>query len=462
MALVNLEKVTNTLGAKTVLWELFSFNPPSLKLYVDLCAWSQFLSEILINNPGMIDELLDSLVLNQPRSAEELRAELADLCRGAADLNLILHSFQDKELLRIGVRDILNKDTIQATTAALSDLAEVLLDQIAAPQYVPLTRRFGVPILSEGERAGRPCRFAILALGKLGGREMNYHSDLDLMMVYEGDGRTEPPPHATRFDRFEPTDNYHFFTELAQHIIKATSYLGPMGRLYQIDMRLRPTGKSGSLVIPLTEFRRYFITQQDSSAHPEGGAKLWERQALTRARIVFGDADFGHEVLAAVAEGAFGLVWKPEIADEILAMRERLEVSRPPANLKRGPGGLADVEFLVQLFQIKHGQNQPALRQPNTWQALEALRDGGLLSREEEAALSAAYDFLLRVQSRLRIVHNRTLDELPEAPEEIDKLARRLGYESGERFLAELDRHRTQTRELFLLLLERERRSAGV
>ena len=110
MALVNLEKVTASLGAKAILWELFSFNPPSLKLYVDLCAWSQFLSEILINNPGMIDELLDSLVLNQPRTADELRAELADLCRGAADPDPILHSFQDKELLRIGVRDILGKD----------------------------------------------------------------------------------------------------------------------------------------------------------------------------------------------------------------------------------------------------------------------------------------------------------------------------------------------------------------
>ena len=212
MALVNLEKVTNSLGAKTVLWELFSFNSPSLKLYVDLCAWSQFLSEILINNPGMIDELLDSLVLNQPRSGDELRNELADLCRGASDLEPILHSFQDKELLRIGVRDILHKDSIQATTAALSDVAEALLEQIASRQYAPLMKRYGVPILTEGERAGHPSRFAILALGKLGGREMNYHSDLDLMMVYEGDGRTEPPPHASRFDRYDLTDNYHFFT----------------------------------------------------------------------------------------------------------------------------------------------------------------------------------------------------------------------------------------------------------
>ncbi len=456
MALVNLEKVTHSLGAKTVLWELFSFNPPSLKLYVDLCAWSQFLSEILINNPGMIDELLDSLVLNQPRTIEELRSELADLCRGAADLEPILHSFQDKELLRIGVRDILHKDSIQETTAALSDVAEVLLEQVASRQYAPLTKRYGVPILSEGERAGQPSRFVILALGKLGGREMNYYSDLDLMMVYEGDGRTQPPPGSSRFDRYDLTDNFHFFTELAQHIIKAASYQGPMGRLYPVDMRLRPTGKSGSLVLPLSEFRRYFITQQDSTSHPEGGAQLWERQALTRARIVHGDAAFGQEVMAAVVEGAYGLTWHPEIAAEIQTMRQRLQASRPPTNLKRGPGGLADVEFVVQLLQIKYGRECLELRLPNTWKALEALRRTGLLSEAEQTDMTAAYDFLLRVQNRLRIVHNRSIDDVPEAPEEIDKLARRLGYETGERFLAELEQHQTRTRELFLHILKRE------
>jgi glutamate-ammonia-ligase adenylyltransferase len=457
MALVNLEKVTNSLGAKTVLWELFSFNPPSLKLYVDVCAWSQFLSEILINNPGMIDELLDSLVLNQPRSIEELRRELADLCKGAADLEPILHSFQDKELLRIGVRDILHKDSIRETTAALSDLAEVLLEQIASRQYAPLIKRYGVPILSEGERAGQPSRFAILALGKL--QEMNYHSDLDLMMVYEGDGRTQPMPGSSRFDRYDLTDNYHFFTELAQHIIKAASYQGPMGRLYAVDMRLRPTGKSGSLVIPLCEFRRYFITQQDSTSHPEGGAQLWERQALTRARIVHGDPAFGQEVMAAVVEGAYGLEWRPEIVAEIQAMRERLQASRPPSNLKRGPGGLADVEFLVQLLQIKYGRDLPSLRRPNTWQALAALRQAQILGEQEKGDLTAAYDFLLRVQNRLRIVHNRTIDELPETPDELDKLGRRLGYETGEGFFAELKQHRTRTRDLFLQILKREEQS---
>jgi glutamate-ammonia-ligase adenylyltransferase len=457
MALVNLEKVTHSLGAKTVLWELFSFNPPSLKLYVDLCAWSQFLSEILINNPGMIDELLDSLVLNQPRTREELRAELADLSRGAQDLDPILHSFQDKELLRIGVRDVLNKDSIRATTAALSDLAEVLLDQATQPQLGPLEKRYGVPTLAEGPRAGQRCRFAILALGKLGAREMNYHSDLDLMMVYEGDGRTAPPAGATRFDRFELTDNFHFFTELAQRVIKATSYLGPMGRLYQVDMRLRPTGKSGSLVIPLAEFRRYFTPRLVSPAHPEGGAHLWERQALTRARVVHGEAEFAAEVMAAVSEGAFDLPWRPELADEVRVMRERLEASRGDRDLKRGCGGLADVEFLVQLFQLKYGRERPELRSPNTWQALDALRDAGLLSAEEHAVLRDGYDFLLRALSRLRIVHNRSFDALPAAAVEVEKLSRRLGFESAGRFLAELERHTSRTRELFLHLLERER-----
>jgi glutamate-ammonia-ligase adenylyltransferase len=454
MALLNLEHVSASLGGKGVLWELFSFNQPSLKLYVDLCAWSQFLSEILINNPGMIDELLDSLVLNQPRTADELRQELSDLCRGAADLDPILHSFQDKELLRIGVRDILGKDSIRDTTAALSDLAETLLVQIASLQYAPLARRFGVPYLAEGERAGQVSRFVLLGLGKLGGREMSYHSDLDLILVYEGDGRTGPPVNASRFDRFDLTDNFHFFTELARQIIKVASFVGPKGRLYLVDMRLRPTGRSGSLVTPLSEFCRYY---------EGGGAQLWERQALTRARVVFGDADFGREVMAAVEHGAYDVVWKPDLADEIRDMRERLEASGSNRDLKRGIGGIIDVEFLVQMFRLKYGRQVPALRHPNTWASLDALRQAGLLSEPEHATLRSCCDFLRLVESRLRIVHNRSLDELPGRAEDLEKLARRLGSEprpghsAGQRFLEDLDAHMSRTRALFLELIQRER-----
>ncbi len=419
----------------------------------------------------MIDELLDTLVLNQPRTARELRDELKELCRGvsvtggpssgdgrprAPSLEPVLRSFQDEELLRIGVRDILGKDDIRATTTALTDLAETILSQLAALLYPPMEKRYGVPYLEQSSpgAGGQRSRYALLGLGKFGGGELNYHSDLDLILVYEGDGRTSPPPEASRFDRFDLTDNFHFFTEFAQRIIRAAGHAGPTGRLYQIDMRLRPTGRSGSLVIPLTEFRRYY---------EEGGAQLWERQALTRARVVYGDAEFGKEVMAVVEQGAYGLSWRPELAEEILTMRKRLEASRPERDLKRGFGGLVDVEFLVQLFQLKYGGRIAALRRPNTWEALDALRDADLLSSQENAALREGYGFLLRVQSRLRIVHNRSLDELPQAPDEVEKLARRLGYDvtaedtAGGHFLAELDRHTRQVRELFLRLLLRER-----
>jgi glutamate-ammonia-ligase adenylyltransferase len=441
MALVNLEKVTASLGAKAVLWELFSFNQPSLKLYVDLCAGSQFLSEILINNPGMADELLDSLVLNRPRTAAELREELAALCHGAADPDPILHSFRDKELLRIGVRDLLGKNPVRETAAALSDLAETVLRQVATLQEAALTERNGTPRLAEGG----PCRYALLALGKLGGREMSYHSDLDLVLVYEGDGRSDGPG--------EATDAGCYFTELARRIIRAAGTPGPRGKLYHIDMRLRPAGRSGSLAVPLAEFRRY---------HESGGGKLWERQALTKARVVHGDAGFGAAVAAAAEAAAYGPAWRPEMADEIRAMRAKQEAGCGHArggsarSLKRGAGGLADVEFLVQLFQLKYGGARPELRTPDTRAALDALRAGGLLTAEEHETLAGGYDFLRRVEARLRIVTNRALDELPAEPAELDKLARRLGYAASGPFVAELERHTGPVRELFLRLSGRE------
>src|SRR5262249_11855819 len=232
------------------------------------------------------------------------------------------------------------------------------------------------------------------------------------------------------------------------------SYLGPMGRLYQVDMRLRPTGKSGSLVMPLTEFRRYY---------DEGGAQLWERQSLTRARVVYAEAEFGREVKQASTQGAYGLPWRPRMADEIQDMRERLEASRSERDVKRGFGGIVDVEFLVQMLQLKYGRDKPALQTTNTWEALEALRDAALLNEREYTTLLAGYNFLREVESRLRIVHNRTLDELPSDPEELEKLALRLGWEksgagsAGKHFLAELDRHTSLIRELFLSLVQRER-----
>src|SRR5205823_5298725 len=187
MALVNLEKVTASLGAKAVLWELFSFNPPTLKLYVELCATSQFLCEILINNPGMIDELMDSLVVDRPQPSQAIKAELAELCKGAEDLAPILLSFRNKEWVRIGIRDILGREPIRDVTRELADVAEAIVAQVARDQWDRRTIKYGTARRgSDGARS----RWAVVGLGKLGGRELNYHSDLDLVFLHESEGQT--------------------------------------------------------------------------------------------------------------------------------------------------------------------------------------------------------------------------------------------------------------------------------
>jgi glutamate-ammonia-ligase adenylyltransferase len=260
-------------------------------------------------------------------------------------------------------------------------------------------------------------------------------------------------PEWNRAERFEPIENIHYFTEFTQKFIKAMSFPGPAGRLYSVDMRLRPTGRSGSLVIPLPEFRRYY---------EQGSAQLWERQALTRARIVFGDTEFAADVMAAVRQAAFGRPWQPELSAEILAMRQRLETSRPPRDLKRGYGGSVDIEFLVQMLQLKHAGANPDLQCPNTWEALYALRRAVLLDRADYEGLRASYDFLRQVESRLRIMTNRALDVWSDSSEELEKLARRMNYDANGEisaanvFRAELEQHTRQTRERFLRLAQRE------
>ena len=403
-ALTNFERVTGSLGGKAVLYELFSFNPPSLRLYVDICSLSPFLCGILVNNPGMIDELLDTLVLDQPRGVGELRAELAELCRGASDPDPILHSFQDKELLRIGVRDLLNKDTIRETTAALSDLAEVVLGEVFALAESELTARHGTPRNPKGDI----CESAVLGLGKLGGREISFYSDLDLVLIYDQDGRTAGP---------KITTNFEYFSELAQLAARNLSRAGPLGKLYQVDMRLRPTGKSASLAVPLAEFKRYYAS----------GGRTWERQALTRGRVVRGEAGFARVVTGTVRAAMLAHPWSAEIAEDIVQMRRKLDAQAGPHNLKRSPGGLLDIEFLVQLWQLRYGATRPQLLQANVWAALDAATEAELIDAMTASELRDAYTFLRTVEARLRVATGRASREWPAA----GRGARQVGAADG-------------------------------
>lgn len=435
MALTNLEKVSASLGAKAILWELFNFNPPTLRLFVELCATSQFLSEILINNPGMIDELMDSLVIDRPQPAQAIKAELAELCRGAEDLAPILLSFRNKEWLRIGIRDILGREPIRDVTRELADVAEAIVNQVARNRWEHRAEKYGLPHrASDGKRS----RWAIVGLGKLGGRELNYHSDLDLVFLHEADGETR--------GGFESISNEQFVNEVVRRVLKALGGDTSSGSLYHVDTRLRPHGTSGPLVVTLAAFRDYF---RDS-------AQPWERLALTRSRILFSNGGFGREVQEVIQEISASTTLDPHaFAREVMAMRRKLEEGRARSDLKRGAGGLTDIEFLVQYLQVVHAADFPEITRPNLWDALDALRRAGLISSETHTDLREAYDFLRTVESRLRIVHNRSAHDLPEKAKELARLARRLNYASNDStdsalaFTADADRHAVRTRALF-------------
>jgi glutamate-ammonia-ligase adenylyltransferase len=254
--------------------------------------------------------------------------------------------------------------------------------------------------------------------------------------VYEADGETTGG-----------TTHFHLFTELAQRAIKMLAQPGPLGRLYAVDMRLRPAGRSGSLVVPLAELSRYVGR----------GCQLWERQALTRARVVRGDPAFADQVMTAVRAAVLGNLWCPAVVDQVRAMRDKLEAAATPRNLKRGPGGLTDIEFLVQLLQLKYAPTDPGLMTPNVWDALDALESAGRLSADDAAALRDGYSFLRAVEARLRVVTDRPLVELPDAPADRLKLARRLGFPTADAFAAEYARVTADIRRRFRAVCERER-----
>ncbi len=418
--LVSLSKVSDSLGGKGVLWELFSFNPPSLNLYVRLCASSPYLSDILTSSPGMIDELMDSLMLSKLPSLETLNLILGELCRGAEDIDPIIHSFKKSQHLRVGVRDILGKADVQQTHPVLADVAEVCLSQITQAEYLRLVSKYGEPTVGEGPRAGEPCELMILAMGKMGGREPNYHSDLDIVFIYDSEGTTQ---HIGRVRKNNTTSNQHFFGQLGQRIIKVVNHMGPFGRLYEIDARLRPTGRSGPLAISLEEFSRYYSS---------GQGQLWERQALCKARPIFG-SDTAREKLAEVTREAISShSWQPANAKEIRDMRTRLEKGASKTNLKRGPGGTVDVEFLVQMLQLRHVNEAPEVLQPGTLTALAALNKAGHLSADDYEFFDQSYRYLRRIEARLRLMNTTARHDLPSDEQELTKLAYLLGQKDGQ------------------------------
>ncbi len=433
----SLALVSDSLGSKAVLWDLLGSHPPSLALYVKLCAASPYLSEILTANPGMLDELIDSLQLDKLPTRGELAATLAELCRGTSDTMPVLHDFKHAQHLRIGVRDILGREDIDRTHAALADLAEVCLEHVAEQEFQKLTEKFGRPALGPGPFESEPCRLVIVGLGKLGGREPNYHSPLDLLFLYEGDGTTQP---LSRWGRQQRTANNHFFTQLAQRIGKELSQLTPKGRLYAVESALRPIGVGGSLALPLAEFAQHFAS---------GAAPLWHWQALCQARPACGEPAVRESAARLVRELLVGRPAAILSRQELRRARLQLESGASPQNLKRGPGGTLDVEQLVQFLQLESAASQPQVLCTSTQAAMERLAEAGALPAELASRLGESYRFLRRVESGLRLLNTSARHDLPADAQQLGQLALLLGHSNPQRLRDECLAYMASNRALF-------------
>jgi glutamate-ammonia-ligase adenylyltransferase len=436
--LANLGDVADSLGGKGVLWELFSFHPPSLDLTVRLCSSSPFLARLLVGNPGMIDELLDSLLIERLPTAAALDASLEELCRGAVDIDPILQAFKASQQLRVGVRDMLGKQDAEETTAALSGIAEALVRVVVAREESRLVERLGEPmaaIAGGGDRRAGP---VVLAMGKFGGREMNYASDLDVVFLYDHDGLS----FRRRGGRStEGTTNAHFFSELAQRTARVFNTLGPRGRLYDFDSRLRPSGRSGSPALSLDDLARYFA--------PDGPAAVWERQALVKARPVVGGAAAVERAREIITAATYERSWTADEVEAIRRMRYRMEEGARSTNLKRGPGGVVDIEFAVQMLQLVHGGREPRLRTTETLRGLIALHEAGHVADERFAFLESAYRTLRSIEGRLRLLDAAARHDFPSAPGEQRTLAHLLGYERPAELVRDVQAITARTRAEF-------------
>ncbi len=406
--------------------------PPSLAATLPkVWAGSDYVAERMIRTPMLAEWLVHSGNLAQRLDASSLREEVAAALRDAADdaaLFAALRQLRHRHMVRIIWRDLSGLGDYHSTVADLSLLADTLINAALEKLYVALCEREGTP-LSPG---GTPVRMVVFAMGKLGARELNLSSDIDLIFAYEHEGEIEG--HRREM-------SYHqFFVRLGQQLIKALDQNTADGFVFRVDMRLRPWGGAGALAVGFDAMEGYYEEQ----------GREWERYALIKIRPVAGDLAAGERMVKRLKPfvyrryidyGAF------ESLREMKALIER-EVRRKgiQADVKLGPGGIREVEFIVQAFQLIRGGQLPALRVSNLLRVLPQLVEQELLPDDVAEELREAYLFLRNMEHRLQAVADRQTQRLPESDDDWLRLALAMGYRDRRSCERALSRHRDRVR----------------
>lgn len=416
LALINLDRFLTVIGTRSSYYALLAENRDTLKLLISLFGMSEFLSKILISHPELLDSLVSRSHVSVVKTREALEAGLQGLLEQNEyfeDKLDVLRRFRNEEFLRIGMNDIHGRLGQSEITSQLSLLGETCLSAAYGMALEDL-KRFGRPIHHQGDHDAE-ASLAIIGMGKLGGEELNYHSDLDIIFVYDYQGMTNGEKQIT---------NHEFFAKVAQKIISILSMQTREGYVYKIDTRLRPSGNAGPLVTSLESFLEYHRKE----------AQNWERQALTKARVVLGDEVLASKLNDVIRHTVYGRSINESGRREIHRLRMRMENELAKEtdgsyNIKTGRGGMVDVEFAVQYLQLLHGHSYPELRTCNTVVALKEINTLKLLAQGDADVLLNGYKFLRKLENRLRIIHDYSVNDLSGPRNYMNKLARRLGYD---------------------------------
>jgi glutamate-ammonia-ligase adenylyltransferase len=412
MALNNLERYAAAVD-RSVFFGTLTDHPGAVPLLARVLGSSQVLADALRRRPSSLAWLLEPATMRL-WFAEDLAADLAQTL-GAFETRearmRALRRFKYRHLLRIGARDLLGDADLAGTTEELSHLADACIAQALAEAAATAREAYGAPVGPSGAETG----VAVVAMGKLGGEELNYSSDVDLMFVYGEDGETTG-------GRAGRTPNGEYFARVCRELCALLEEITDEGYVFRVDLRLRPEGRMGAIVLSLDGYRAYYRER----------AELWERQALIKARIAAGDPAVGARYMSLARETVYRPGLDAGVVPAIRGMKAQIDGAvrvkgGEATNVKLGRGGIREIEFIVQALQLLYGGDDPWLREANSLKAIFRLTERGYLAPDLGRLLSRDYEHLRTVEHRLQILHELQTHTLPKDAQELGRLARRLG-----------------------------------
>ncbi|MBP8260580.1 MAG: bifunctional [glutamate--ammonia ligase]-adenylyl-L-tyrosine phosphorylase/[glutamate--ammonia-ligase] adenylyltransferase [Verrucomicrobia bacterium] len=447
-------------GAATFLAEAA---PEQAVAMAALLSGSQAQGERLAGRPEWVAATFADLDgLRRSRSKESyvrpVRAILDSASEGLDDAGRLdrLRELQQREMMRIAARDLSRLGDVESLTLELSHLADAVLEGVLDLIRRPLETRWGLPWQQDADGRWEPTRFAVIGLGKLGGQELNYSSDVDVIFAYSDEGsvfREAPKGSATNRPSLS---NHTYFTRLAEAFVAEVGRMTPSGMLYRIDLRLRPEGAAGPLARSLSSYEDYYAQW----------GQTWERMMLMKARGVAGDPALAGEFLEMIQPFRHPRSPSERVLREVAAVKRRIETEVVKAgelerNVKLGRGGIREIEFLVQTLQLLHAGRQPFLQNRQTLGALGKLAEYRLLGGEEALALADAYRFLRNVEHRLQMEAHRQTHTVPLEEQARRRLAALMGFGDIGGFEAAWQEHARRVRQSFDRLVRSEAPAGG-